>query len=168
MVLWSGIVVEFVEVKNVNTVSVTKFRNSLSDLLGCFCSGFWWMVTVEYDKWLISVLNSVCYMQWTVSAMCGVWCLLSGMNGIYSSVNGISAMCGACWLLGVVNAAGWLGWCAIVYRKQRYVWKCAASTIAVCVLLLLELGDFPPIWWTLDAHALWHAGTAPLPLLWYW
>ncbi|GFO36975.1 post-gpi attachment to proteins factor 3-like [Plakobranchus ocellatus] len=34
-------------------------------------------------------------------------------------------------------------------------------------LLSLELGDFPPLWWILDAHALWHAGTVPMTLLWY-
>ena len=39
--------------------------------------------------------------------------------------------------------------------------------VGLQLLLGLELGDFPPILWTFDAHSLWHAGTAPLCLLWY-
>jgi len=31
----------------------------------------------------------------------------------------------------------------------------------------LELFDFPPLWRTLDAHALWHLVTVPLTLAWY-
>jgi len=69
--------------------------------------------------------------------------------------------------LGLTNAAIWLIWTYRVYRQQPYVWKAAVSIISVLVLLLLELGDFPPIWWTFDAHSLWHAGTILLPLLWY-
>ena len=41
------------------------------------------------------------------------------------------------------------------------------SIFGVQLLSSLELGDFPPLLWMLDAHALWHAGTAPLSLLWY-
>lgn len=32
---------------------------------------------------------------------------------------------------------------------------------------LLQLGEFPPIFWILDAHALWHLGTAPMCYFWY-
>jgi len=28
---------------------------------------------------------------------------------------------------------------------------------------VLEISDFPPIWWSLDAHALWHFATPPIP-----
>ena len=30
-----------------------------------------------------------------------------------------------------------------------------------------QLGDFPPILWTFDAHSLWHLGTAPFCYFWY-
>ena len=62
---------------------------------------------------------------------------------------------------------GWFSWCLWKRKEQHYVWKCVASIFGIQLLLCLELGDFPPIWWTFDAHALWHAGTAPLCLLWY-
>lgn len=32
---------------------------------------------------------------------------------------------------------------------------------------LLELLDFPPLFWVLDAHALWHISTVPLNVLFY-
>ena len=70
-------------------------------------------------------------------------------------------------LVGLINAAAWLIWSWHVYGQQPYVWKAAATVISALALLLLELGDFPPVWWTFDAHSLWHAGTIPLPLLWY-
>ncbi|XP_048242357.1 post-GPI attachment to proteins factor 3-like isoform X2 [Haliotis rufescens] len=70
-------------------------------------------------------------------------------------------------LFGMVNMVGWLIWCGVKYKKQRYVWKCAAVVLGINALLLLEVFDFPPFWWALDAHALWHAGTAYLGLLWY-
>ncbi|XP_008548871.1 post-GPI attachment to proteins factor 3 isoform X1 [Microplitis demolitor] len=40
-------------------------------------------------------------------------------------------------------------------------------TILTVAVTLLEVADFPPIFWTLDAHALWHASTAPLVYLLY-
>ncbi|XP_023210374.1 post-GPI attachment to proteins factor 3-like isoform X1 [Centruroides sculpturatus] len=69
--------------------------------------------------------------------------------------------------IGVTNSIGWLFWC-YKNRYKRYVWKCAISVVMVNILLLLELGDFPPWNFLLDAHALWHLGTIPLPFFWYW
>lgn len=67
---------------------------------------------------------------------------------------------------GLLNSFGWILWCH-KHRYKSYVWKCAASVIVVNVLLLLELWDFPPWKFLIDAHALWHLGTVPVPLLWY-
>ncbi|CAH1789508.1 unnamed protein product, partial [Owenia fusiformis] len=69
--------------------------------------------------------------------------------------------------VGVLNSIGWLIWCAVVRKRQPYVWKCALSIVLLNLLILLEVGDFPPIWWVFDAHSLWHAGTVPLPFIWY-
>lgn len=66
---------------------------------------------------------------------------------------------------GLLNSVGWLAWCW--WQRRGYVWRCALVVAALNLLLLLELGDFPPWHFVLDAHALWHLGTAPLTLLWY-
>lgn len=69
--------------------------------------------------------------------------------------------------IGIINLFSWLTWCYMRYRQQPYVWKCAFVTVSLFLLLGLELGDFPPILWTFDAHSLWHLGTAPLSYFWY-
>ncbi|KAH8042732.1 hypothetical protein HPB51_025636 [Rhipicephalus microplus] len=66
----------------------------------------------------------------------------------------------------LLNSIGWLSWCWH-HRRRGYVWKGIIVVFILDALLLLELGDFPPWRFLVDAHALWHLGTAPLPLLWY-
>lgn len=61
---------------------------------------------------------------------------------------------------------GWTAWC-ILRRRNSYVYKAIGSIVGIQLLLCLELGDFPPLWWTFDAHALWHGGSWPLAFLWY-
>ena len=70
-------------------------------------------------------------------------------------------------ITGVLNLASWLYWCIHNRHDQPYVWKCITVVVGLNVLLALELGDFPPLFWILDAHSLWHAGTVPLGYLWY-
>ncbi|OWF35639.1 post-GPI attachment to proteins factor 3-like [Mizuhopecten yessoensis] len=67
--------------------------------------------------------------------------------------------------VGGVNMVGWLIWCC--YHRHRYVWQCATVVLGLNVLLALELGEFPPLFWVFDAHSLWHASTFPLCYLWY-
>ena len=47
----------------------------------------------------------------------------------------------------------------------NYVWKIPATSVLAGLLLCLEILDFPPYFWILDAHSLWHLFTIPLPLL---
>ncbi|GFR67355.1 post-GPI attachment to proteins factor 3-like [Elysia marginata] len=68
---------------------------------------------------------------------------------------------------GFVNALGWIAWCFYYRRRRPYVWKCVTVLVGLLAFLSLELGDFPPLLWIYDAHALWHAGTVPMTLLWY-
>ncbi|XP_078376168.1 GPI-specific phospholipase A2-like PGAP3 isoform X2 [Oculina patagonica] len=69
--------------------------------------------------------------------------------------------------IGIINMCSWLSWCYTYHKQQPYVWKCALVTVGIFLLLGLELGDFPPIMWTFDAHSLWHLGTAPFCYVWY-
>nr|SVE69827.1 EOG090X0702 [Eubosmina coregoni] len=68
---------------------------------------------------------------------------------------------------GAINIVGWLLWCWRHSKQRPYVKQCALFTSLVAVTTLLEIGDFPPIFWVIDAHALWHLATSPLPILWY-
>ncbi|XP_010188537.1 PREDICTED: post-GPI attachment to proteins factor 3, partial [Mesitornis unicolor] len=61
----------------------------------------------------------------------------------------------------------WLRWCLRNRPRLPHVWKCAAVVLLLQALALLELLDFPPLFWVLDAHALWHIGTIPLNVLFY-
>lgn len=72
-------------------------------------------------------------------------------------------------LFGVLNSICWLVWCYDGYflKKQYYVWRCALSVILFDVLMVFEVFDFSPWFWTIDSHALWHLSTVFLPYLWY-
>lgn len=65
-----------------------------------------------------------------------------------------------------MNAAWWLAWCL---RNQRlpHVHKCVAVVLLLQGLALLELLDFPPLFWVLDAHAIWHISTIPVHVLFF-
>ncbi|NXP96783.1 PGAP3 factor, partial [Vidua macroura] len=67
----------------------------------------------------------------------------------------------------MLTVAWWLRWCLRQGRRLPHVWKCAAAVLLLQALALLELLDFPPLLWVLDAHALWHIGTIPLNVLFY-
>uniref|UniRef100_A0A914W024 Post-GPI attachment to proteins factor 3 n=1 Tax=Plectus sambesii TaxID=2011161 RepID=A0A914W024_9BILA len=60
----------------------------------------------------------------------------------------------------------WVSWESFKFARWKELWPCAATVLLGDLFLLLEVFDFPPIFWSLDAHALWHLSTAPLPLLW--
>ncbi|XP_059471646.1 post-GPI attachment to proteins factor 3 [Neocloeon triangulifer] len=69
--------------------------------------------------------------------------------------------------IGVLNGVGWLLFCYSKWHNHKYVWRCALSVVLAMAAMSLEILDFPPIFWTFDAHALWHLSTAMLPFLWY-
>lgn len=66
---------------------------------------------------------------------------------------------------GSTAGVGWLVWYLNQKRRRAYVWKIATFVILSALSLSLEVLDFPPFMWILDAHALWHLTTAPLALL---
>ncbi|XP_074658916.1 GPI-specific phospholipase A2-like PGAP3 [Tubulanus polymorphus] len=68
--------------------------------------------------------------------------------------------------VGVVNATAWITWCLPRRKTKPHVRKCIATNLLISVLLSLELGDFPPVLWIMDAHSLWHLGTIPVPFIW--
>lgn len=76
---------------------------------------------------------------------------------------------GLCVGVGAVQTVGWAGWALGTREGRAHPGRAAllAFMAAVNAASLLEVLDFPPLWGALDAHALWHAATAPLTLLWF-
>jgi hypothetical protein len=76
---------------------------------------------------------------------------------------------GLCVAAGAVQTAVWLAWALGSKYGKSHPGKVYLLSFmaAVNVAMLLEILDFPPLWKMIDAHALWHAATAPLTVLWY-
>ncbi|RKP27101.1 Per1-like-domain-containing protein [Syncephalis pseudoplumigaleata] len=72
-----------------------------------------------------------------------------------------------CASVGLLHNLVWLGWTIRHYKSRPYAWRAAALVIYVTFAMSLELFDFAPLLWILDAHALWHAATVPLVFWWY-
>merc|ERR1712106_1054501 len=68
---------------------------------------------------------------------------------------------------GVANGLGWLIWFVFHRNDGIHIFKRCLSILLLGCSVSLEILDFPPIWWTLDSHALWHFATALIPLLWF-
>ncbi|XP_014288680.1 post-GPI attachment to proteins factor 3 [Halyomorpha halys] len=57
---------------------------------------------------------------------------------------------------------------SLIYWRTLPQSRSLLAAIGILVIsLYLELSDFSPIWWTFDAHALWHLTTAPVTY-YYW
>jgi hypothetical protein len=76
---------------------------------------------------------------------------------------------GLCVGAGAATTALWLGWALLTNEGRAHPARRTlfAFTAAVNAAMLLEVLDFPPLGAALDAHALWHAATAPLAALWF-
>lgn len=80
-------------------------------------------------------------------------------------------------VVGVMQNVLWIYFSISSYREAVYssspnvnnFWKLWPMFIVLCITaaMSLELFDFPPIMFVLDAHALWHAGTV-LPAVWWY
>ena len=68
-------------------------------------------------------------------------------------------------LVSAVAGVLWMGWAAV--KRAPYAWRAVVTIAMLSTAMSLELLDFPPLAWALDAHALWHAATVPTMLMWY-
>lgn len=58
-------------------------------------------------------------------------------------------------------------WWYVNRKKLSHAYLIAWFNVATVFVTVLELADFPPIFWVFDAHSLWHASTVPLTILLY-
>lgn len=70
---------------------------------------------------------------------------------------------------GFINCLGWLTWSfsSRHHKSRRHIAYCRLSVMWLLISLPLELYDFPPIGWILDAHALWHASSLLVIVAWH-
>lgn len=70
-------------------------------------------------------------------------------------------------ITGILGGTGWLVWYIVCRKKRMYAWKILAFQLLALASLVLEINDFPPLFYTFDAHSLWHLSTVPLTVLFY-
>jgi hypothetical protein len=70
-------------------------------------------------------------------------------------------------VVGMLHNVVWLLWSYWQWKRRRDAWMPVASVVYISAAMSLELLDFPPWWFVLDAHSLWHAATIPLVTFWY-
>lgn len=82
-----------------------------------------------------------------------------GLNMLISVA--IASVCNVLWLV-------WAGRQGCCSERHPWAWQAPLAVILLSGLAMLELFDFPPVFFELlDAHALWHISTVPLCFLWY-
>lgn len=68
---------------------------------------------------------------------------------------------------GIATGVSWVIWYFLQRKKKSYAWKMFLFQVLIAISLLLEVNDFPPLFWVLDAHALWHLSTVLPTVLLY-
>ena len=70
---------------------------------------------------------------------------------------------------GALNSICWIYWSINKYFNLHinYVWRCGFSVLLFDLLMILEVFDFSPFFWSIDSHALWHLTTSVIPIFWY-
>ncbi|XP_077965794.1 GPI-specific phospholipase A2-like PGAP3 [Styela clava] len=70
-------------------------------------------------------------------------------------------------VIGLTNGAAWIFYHWLTRKTFSHQWKASFIVVYTSCLLAFELLDFVPLWWTFDAHCLWHLGTVIFPFFWY-
>lgn len=73
--------------------------------------------------------------------------------------------------VGIIHTIVWIVWAirhvSINGKEARYAYKQILMVTLLALTMALELLDFPPFWFILDAHALWHLSTVPITFILY-
>ena len=71
--------------------------------------------------------------------------------------------------VGIAQNVLWSWFSVTHYRKLRKPWAAWPGLIVAWIVMAmsLELLDFPPYGFVVDAHSLWHLGTVGPTVWWY-
>ncbi|KAK3337244.1 Per1-like-domain-containing protein [Cercophora scortea] len=115
---------------------------------------------LRLDKWraALRVWTTVCVLLYAAHVT-----YLKMWKWDYSYNMKANVVCGA------IQNVLWISFSIARYRSRRRAWAAWGGITVVLVMsaMSLELLDFAPIWGSLDAHSLWHAGTIGPIVLWY-
>lgn len=70
-------------------------------------------------------------------------------------------------VVGLINNSLWIGWTIYHWNDRPFAWMPTFCVLAISAAMSLEVLDFPPILYMLDAHSLWHFSTIWLIPVWY-
>lgn len=139
----------------------------ITERLDYFSAG----ILVSYDLFLTLAL--VFNIDSNVPALMALgtpiaWVTLRHLYRMYAVLFDYGLHVKLCVAAGLLQTLAWLVWAFRSRRGRHHPGKGYLITfiIAVNLSMALEIFDFPPIAYVLDAHSLWHAATAPLTILW--
>lgn len=69
--------------------------------------------------------------------------------------------------VGLLSGLGWMSWCFSVRKHRPYYTLMLKFYMLVAFSMILEISDFPPVFWIFDAHSLWHLSTVPITFVLY-
>lgn len=120
---------------------------------------------------MVCMILRMCHNRsWVVRGLVTLFCLLFFVNHfVYLSVGKFNYAFNMKInvITGIIAGTGWLVWYAVSRKKRIYAWKMMTFQVCAALCLTLELADFPPLFYTFDAHSLWHLATVPLTVLFY-
>lgn len=67
--------------------------------------------------------------------------------------------------VGGITSIIWFAWCVKKQKELPHAHYLMHFLLGLWATMLFEILDFEPIYWTFDAHAIWHCTTIPLPYL---
>lgn len=80
----------------------------------------------------------------------------------------------ACITVGTLQTSLWLFWSILQYTdafgdpvRRPFAWRAGLSVVLISLAMALEVFDFPPWLFIIDAHSLWHASTVFITPLFY-
>jgi hypothetical protein len=139
----------------------------ITERLDYFSAG----ILVSYDLFLTLAL--VFNIDSNVPALMALgspiaWVTLRHLYRMYAVMFDYGLHVKLCIAAGLLQTLAWLFWALRLRRGRYHPGKRYLITfiIAVNLSMALEIFDFPPIAYVVDAHSLWHAATAPLTIFW--
>ena len=139
------------------------------------------LVLLSYSLWIACrrvISNTLTHSYITILFILSCLCVCYRIHSMIKGEVSYDSHMSLCICISIAHVIVWLYWCLVQYTKHRLksnnkhilssIYTCIICQIWFILSAMLELFDFPPIFYYLcDAHSLWHLATVPLGFLWY-